>query len=172
MAKTCGFPVREQNYKLLKYPVKAQTARLWRPRVTALSLFQMRDLVNRRSFLLRKKVDNLLFRLLPKIWIPLYTSVAFTTVGYRQCMDNKCWQDKVRLNICNFQNIKNGNLFSSKFETWFPASLVFLVFLSVINYQTLTHNETVMTDSKEQRPIWEDDRPSVIQWKPKIYYRM
>ncbi|GFG32942.1 hypothetical protein Cfor_05503 [Coptotermes formosanus] len=56
---------------------------------------EMRDLVNRRSFLLRRKVDNLLFRLLPKIWIPLYTSVAFTTVGYRQCMDNKCWQDKV-----------------------------------------------------------------------------
>ena len=62
-------------------------------------LLQMRDLVNRRSFLLRKKADNLLFMLLPTVWIPLYMSVAFTTMGYRQCMDNKRWQDKVRLTI-------------------------------------------------------------------------
>lgn len=60
---------------------------------------QMRDLVNRRSFLLRKKVDNFLFWLLPNIWVPLYLSVAFTNIGYRQCMDNKHWQDKVCLYI-------------------------------------------------------------------------
>lgn len=62
-------------------------------------VLQMRDLVNRRSFLLRKKVDNLLFWLLPNIWVPLYLSVAFTNIGYRQCMENKYWQDKVCLYI-------------------------------------------------------------------------
>ncbi|PNF20346.1 Kynurenine 3-monooxygenase [Cryptotermes secundus] len=55
---------------------------------------EMRDLVNRRSFLLRKKVDNLLFWLLPNIWVPLYLSVTFTDIGYRECMENKFWQDK------------------------------------------------------------------------------
>jgi kynurenine 3-monooxygenase len=40
-------------------------------------------------------VDNLLFWLLPNTWLPLYLSVAFTDKGYRQCMDNKFWQDKV-----------------------------------------------------------------------------
>ncbi|PSN36199.1 Kynurenine 3-monooxygenase [Blattella germanica] len=56
---------------------------------------EMRDLVNRKSFLLRKKVDNILFWLLPNVWVPLYLSVAFTNMGYKKCMDNKHWQDRV-----------------------------------------------------------------------------
>lgn len=34
--------------------------------------------------------------LVPKFWIPLYTSVHFTRMGFRDCMINKEWQDKVR----------------------------------------------------------------------------
>ncbi|XP_068081330.1 kynurenine 3-monooxygenase [Anabrus simplex] len=56
---------------------------------------EMRDLVTRPSFLLRKKLDNCLFKLLPNLWIPLYPSVTFTNRGYYWCLQNKCWQDEV-----------------------------------------------------------------------------
>ncbi|KAJ9596074.1 hypothetical protein L9F63_012742, partial [Diploptera punctata] len=56
---------------------------------------EMRDLVNRRSFLVRKKIDNMLFWLFPNVWVPLYQSVTFTHTGYKNCLDNKRWQDGV-----------------------------------------------------------------------------
>nr|CAD7396661.1 unnamed protein product [Timema poppensis] len=58
---------------------------------------EMRDLVNKRSFLLRKKLDELLFWLFPRQWVPLYTSVTFSNMSYTQCLSNKQWQGKVRL---------------------------------------------------------------------------
>ncbi|KAL1122309.1 hypothetical protein AAG570_003714 [Ranatra chinensis] len=59
---------------------------------------EMRDLVNRRSFLWRKRLDDLLFRLMPKVWIPLYTSVTFSDMRYSKCIENRSWQDSVRTN--------------------------------------------------------------------------
>ncbi|XP_065343237.1 kynurenine 3-monooxygenase [Cloeon dipterum] len=56
---------------------------------------EMRDLVNRKSFLIRKKVDSLLHSLMPNLWIPLYTSVTFSHMPYAQCIKNKEWQDKI-----------------------------------------------------------------------------
>ncbi len=56
----------------------------------------MRDLVAKPSFLLRKKLDNLLHLLLPGLWVPLYTSVTFTRMRYHQCILNRKWQDQVR----------------------------------------------------------------------------
>ena len=38
---------------------------------------EMRDLVARPSFLLRKKLDNLLHWMMPEVWIPLYTRFIF-----------------------------------------------------------------------------------------------
>ena len=58
---------------------------------------QMRDLVARRSFLLRKHLDNFLYRIIPSKWVPLYTSVTFTRMRYHQCISNKKWQDEVRI---------------------------------------------------------------------------
>nr|CAD7603412.1 unnamed protein product [Timema genevievae] len=58
---------------------------------------EMRDLVNKRSFLWRKKLDELLFWLFPRKWVPLYTSVTFSNMSYTKCLSNKQWQDKVRL---------------------------------------------------------------------------
>lgn len=55
----------------------------------------MRDLVARKSFLWRKKLDDLLYKLFPRIWMPLHSSVSFTTVGYKQCKLNNQWQDQV-----------------------------------------------------------------------------
>jgi len=56
---------------------------------------EMRDLVNRKSFLLRKKLDNLLHWLMPASWVPLYTSVTFSRMRYHQCIANREWQDTV-----------------------------------------------------------------------------
>nr|CAI5859925.1 unnamed protein product [Callosobruchus analis] len=56
---------------------------------------EMRDLVNRKSFRVRKTVDEAIFRLCPKTWIPLYNSVSFSNLDYSRCLRNKQSQDKV-----------------------------------------------------------------------------
>ena len=56
---------------------------------------EMRDLVRRHSYQIRKQIDDVLYLLVPKIWIPLYTSVTFTNMGYKKCMKNRKWQDRV-----------------------------------------------------------------------------
>ncbi|VEN43039.1 unnamed protein product [Callosobruchus maculatus] len=56
---------------------------------------EMRDLVNRKSFRVRKTVDEVIFRLCPKTWIPLYNSVSFSNLDYSRCLRNKQSQDKV-----------------------------------------------------------------------------
>ncbi|KAF4523013.1 hypothetical protein B566_EDAN007443 [Ephemera danica] len=56
---------------------------------------EMRDLVNHRSFILRKKLDTFLHWLAPNFWIPLYTSVTFSHMRYSDCIKNRKWQDKV-----------------------------------------------------------------------------
>lgn len=55
----------------------------------------MRDLVTRFSFRLRKSLDDYLFWLLPRAWIPLYNAVSFSTTPYKQCQEHRLWQDKV-----------------------------------------------------------------------------
>jgi len=55
---------------------------------------EMRDLTARTSFLLRKKLDNLLFWIFPQKWVPLYTSVTFSRMRYHHCIANKKWQDE------------------------------------------------------------------------------
>lgn len=57
----------------------------------------MRDLVTKRSYLLRKKLDELLFWLMPNTWVPLYNSVSFSHMRYSKCIANRKWQDKVRV---------------------------------------------------------------------------
>ncbi|XP_060560337.1 kynurenine 3-monooxygenase-like [Ruditapes philippinarum] len=56
---------------------------------------EMRQSVNSRLFLMRKKLDNFLFWLLPNTWIPLYTTVSFSRKRYHECIKNKEWQDRV-----------------------------------------------------------------------------
>jgi len=62
---------------------------------------EMRDLVNKKSFLVRKKFDNLLHWLFPGWWVPLYTSVTFSRMPYKQCIDNRAWQDRVLSRMSN-----------------------------------------------------------------------
>lgn len=54
----------------------------------------MRDLVNKRSYIFRKYLDDFLSLLLPKKWVPLYNSVTFTHMPYKKCIENRAWQDK------------------------------------------------------------------------------
>ncbi|VVC40858.1 Kynurenine 3-monooxygenase,FAD-binding domain,FAD/NAD(P)-binding domain [Cinara cedri] len=56
---------------------------------------EMRDLVARKSFLWRKKIDNILQKWFPQTWIPLHSSVSFTTIGYKQCQLNNQCQNKI-----------------------------------------------------------------------------
>ncbi|CAH1995920.1 unnamed protein product [Acanthoscelides obtectus] len=56
---------------------------------------EMRDLVMRKSFRARKAVDEVLYKLCPKIWFPLYNSVSFSSLEYRRCLENKKLQDKI-----------------------------------------------------------------------------
>ena len=52
---------------------------------------QMRSLVNNRSFLLRKALDNFLYKLLPGTWIPLYTMVGYLQHTSLICMRLVCF---------------------------------------------------------------------------------
>lgn len=69
--------------------------------------FQMRDLVTKRSYLFRKKLDELLYWMLPNTWVPLYNSVSFSHMRYSKCIANRKWQDKVL-----FVDILNGLKFT------------------------------------------------------------
>ncbi|XP_045515368.1 kynurenine 3-monooxygenase [Pieris brassicae] len=56
---------------------------------------EMRDLVTRPSYRLRKAVDDMIFWFLPDLWVPLYNSVTFSTMPYSDCVNNRQWQNKV-----------------------------------------------------------------------------
>lgn len=56
---------------------------------------EMRDLCDRKSFKIRKMCDNQLYKLFPTKWIPLYSSVTYSSITYEKCLENKQWQDQV-----------------------------------------------------------------------------
>ncbi|GLG99440.1 Kynurenine 3-monooxygenase [Gryllus bimaculatus] len=56
---------------------------------------QMRDLVARPSYKLRRCLDSVLHRLAPGLWMPLYQGVTFSRRGYKWCMEHRRRQDKV-----------------------------------------------------------------------------
>ncbi|WKY11239.1 hypothetical protein Q1695_003088 [Nippostrongylus brasiliensis] len=61
---------------------------------------ELKDLVNRPSYKLRKKFDLFLNRLFPKTWIPLYSMITFTRIPYHEVVENRKWQDKL---LCKLQ---------------------------------------------------------------------
>lgn len=56
---------------------------------------EMRDLVTRKSFRMRKRLDESLFRLAPARWVPLYNAVSFSTMPYEECWRQRQWQDRM-----------------------------------------------------------------------------
>ncbi|CAF2703608.1 unnamed protein product [Rotaria sp. Silwood2] len=66
--------------------------------IVDLSMYNHREMthyVTLRSFHWRKKIDNALYRLFPRWWIPLYTMVTFTRIPYHQCMALRKRQDRI-----------------------------------------------------------------------------
>jgi kynurenine 3-monooxygenase len=56
---------------------------------------EMRDRVASRSFLLKKKLDNWLHKLLPRWYLPLYTMVSFTRIPYATALKRARTQERV-----------------------------------------------------------------------------
>jgi len=56
---------------------------------------EMRDLVNSRTFLLRKALDNFLHAFFPSSWMPLYGMVSFSRVRYHRAIAHKDRQDRI-----------------------------------------------------------------------------
>ena len=56
---------------------------------------EMRHLVNTRWFIFRKKIDQILYRMFPSYWTPLYNLVTFTRTPYSICLERKKRQDKI-----------------------------------------------------------------------------
>ncbi|KAK6755842.1 hypothetical protein RB195_014308 [Necator americanus] len=56
---------------------------------------ELKDLVNHRSYKLRKKLDLILNRLFREKWLPLYSMVTFTRMPYHQVVQERRRQDKV-----------------------------------------------------------------------------
>lgn len=81
---------------------------------------EMRDLVARPSFQLRKKIDSYMYRLFPEFWIPLYNTISFSQKNYSWCLANKMWQDKVINHVLGF-------------GTFILGSLILLLIFQIIN---------------------------------------
>lgn len=81
---------------------------------------EMRDLVARRSFHLRKIWDEFLFAVAPKVWTPLYHSVTFSRMRYSECHRSLQWQDQVGNVVNNFVFIDYIMLFlgNSNYDYW------------------------------------------------------
>ncbi|XP_076260675.1 kynurenine 3-monooxygenase cn [Rhynchophorus ferrugineus] len=60
---------------------------------------EMCDLVTTRTFKIRKCIDNILLKLMPDTWMPLYHSVSFSHMRYRDCIENRHWQDWILKNV-------------------------------------------------------------------------
>ncbi|WP_338844429.1 FAD-dependent monooxygenase [Massilia sp. W12] len=59
------------------------------------NFIELRQTVQSPWFLLRKKVDLLLNRIMPSSWLPLYTMIAHTTMPYADAWDKAKRQDRL-----------------------------------------------------------------------------
>jgi kynurenine 3-monooxygenase len=59
------------------------------------NFYEMRDRVSSRRFRLRKRLEILLHRLLPRWYLPLYTLITFTTTPYAEARARAHRQDRV-----------------------------------------------------------------------------
>lgn len=56
---------------------------------------EMRDLVERGTYKVRKFFDDTLYNFLGDQWVPLYNSVTFSHMRYRECIENRNFQNGV-----------------------------------------------------------------------------
>ncbi|KAK8734985.1 hypothetical protein OTU49_005768 [Cherax quadricarinatus] len=99
---------------------------------------EMRSLVNSKLFLLRKKLDDILSRLLPRTWVPLYTMVTFSRERYHVCIANRKWQDKILSNLVKVVGVAGiaGGVLLTKTETFHYMSCALLTHLTRLTTKT------------------------------------
>jgi kynurenine 3-monooxygenase len=56
---------------------------------------EMRDHVASSSFLFKKKIEKILHRLMPRVFVPLYTMVSFTRIPYAEAVARAARQDRM-----------------------------------------------------------------------------
>jgi len=100
---------------------------------------EMRDLVNKKSFLVRKKLDNFLHWLLPNFWVPLYTSVTFSRMRYHHCISNREWQDSALNKISAAVGVCSliGVYLLAKNDACYEASANILAQINVKTFEKL-----------------------------------
>ena len=69
---------------------------------------EMRSHVASRLFLMRKSVEKVVHRIIPNIFIPLYTMVAFTTIPYHKVISRDKKQAKIFDTVLVFSSIAFG----------------------------------------------------------------
>jgi kynurenine 3-monooxygenase len=63
------------------------------------NFIEMRDKVGSRTFLLKKKIENLLHKVFPRFYLPLYTMVSFTTIAYAKARQRARRQNWIVLSV-------------------------------------------------------------------------
>uniref|UniRef100_A0A0K0E3L4 Kynurenine 3-monooxygenase n=1 Tax=Strongyloides stercoralis TaxID=6248 RepID=A0A0K0E3L4_STRER len=56
---------------------------------------ELKDLVNKWGYKIRKKFDLKMNKYFPKFWIPLYSMVSFTQIPYSEVVKKRAWQDNI-----------------------------------------------------------------------------
>jgi kynurenine 3-monooxygenase len=68
---------------------------------------EMRDLVARPEFVLRKKIEARLNQLKPEKWLPLYSMVTFSHLPYKTALDEGRRQDAIMTRLMAIPNIES-----------------------------------------------------------------
>jgi kynurenine 3-monooxygenase len=77
--------------------------------LAVMNFVEMRDLVGKNEFLLRKKIEAKLHELYPTVWIPLYTMVTFRAdISYSEALRLGKIQDEIMQQVMQQTNIENN----------------------------------------------------------------
>jgi kynurenine 3-monooxygenase len=71
------------------------------------NFIEMRDLVGKPEFLLRKKIEGWFYEKHPDKWIPLYTMVTFTHIPYNEALQKGKRQEAIMNEIMQMSDIEN-----------------------------------------------------------------
>jgi len=69
---------------------------------------EMRSKVTSRIFLLRRSLENVIHRMMPRVFIPLYDMVAFTSIPYHEVIERNQKQTRIMDRIFTFSSLALG----------------------------------------------------------------
>lgn len=91
------------EYELLRKPAADAIGEL-----AVNNFIEMRDLVGKPEFLLRKKIEGWFYEKHPDKWIPLYTMVTFTHMPYNEAQKKGMMQDMIMDEVMQMPDIENS----------------------------------------------------------------